>query len=308
MYADPLKIMNCRWLYSGLLCVVLLLGSRIACGQAYQAQDEGLQAFFTALSAPLGLPVVTSAAVARRRVSGTFDFAAPQQVLETLAGQEGLIWHNDGQVVHLYEADEVRSSVVVLHHIRVNRLRAIMRSAGLDEPRYPLRESGARMFYVGGPPSYVDHVLRLAKLMDQPPRTQPDSAPTIGVVEVINVSVEDRQQGAGASKVHVPGMASMIQARLSSEQKGLLSDANLVVVAYSATNSLLIKGQPAQVRLIEKLVAELDVAKPLGDVSSWQADAGPEPLQPPSGPAQLTAAQFERVQRAFLRTDREFSP
>ncbi|MCK3862306.1 secretin N-terminal domain-containing protein [Pseudomonas sp. B329] len=303
MHTDSPNPMNCRWLHCGLLCAALLLGSRAAWGQAYQAQDESLHTFFTALSGPLGLPVVTSRAVARRRISGTFDFAAPQRVLETLAGQQDLIWHRSGQVVHLYTADEVRSSAVVLRHISVNRLRGIMRRAGLDEPRYPLRESGARTFYVYGPPSYVDHVLRLASLMDQPRRKQPEGATAFGVVQVINVAVQDRQQGEGANKVRVPGMAAMIEARLSPEQKGQLADGSLVLVAYSDTNSLLIKGQPSQVSLIEKLVAELDSATVQDDVSS-----GPDPLPPPPAPAQLSTAQHERVQRAFLRTDREFSP
>ncbi|WP_057701031.1 secretin N-terminal domain-containing protein [Pseudomonas paralactis] len=303
MHTDSPKPMNCRWLHCGLLCAALLLGSRVAWGQAYLAQDEGLHTFFTALSGPLGLPVVTSGAVARRRISGTFDFAAPQRVLGSLAEQEDLIWHRSGQVVHLYTADEGRSSAVVLRHISVNRLRGIMRRAGLDEPRYPLRESGARTFYVDGPPSYVDHVLRLAKLMDQPRRKRAEDATAFGVVQVMNAAVEDRQQGAGAHKVRVPGMASMIQARLSREQKGQLADGSLVLVAYSDTNSVLIKGQPAQVSLIEKLVAELDMAAAQNAVLS-----GPDPLPPPAEPAQLTAAQHERVQRAFLRTDREFSP
>ncbi|MFP3381060.1 hypothetical protein SB767_32580, partial [Bacillus sp. SIMBA_069] len=85
-----------------------------ACGEVYQAQDEGLPAFFAALSVSLGLPVVTSRAVASRQVSGAFDFAAPQQVIETLTAREGLIWHSDGQVLHVYAADEARSSAVAL--------------------------------------------------------------------------------------------------------------------------------------------------------------------------------------------------
>ena len=87
MHADFLATLNCRWLYSVLLCAALLLGNRTACGEVYQAQDEGLPAFFAALSVSLGLPVVTSRAVASRQVSGAFDFAAPQQVIETLAAR-----------------------------------------------------------------------------------------------------------------------------------------------------------------------------------------------------------------------------
>ena len=92
MHADLLATLNCRWLFSALLCAVLLLGSRTACGE----------------------------------------------------------------VLQLYAFDDTRSSAVVLRHISVSKLRGIMRRAGLDEPRYPLREHGGRTFYVTGPSSYVD--------------------------------------------------------------------------------------------------------------------------------------------------------
>ena len=306
MHADFLATLNCRWLYSVLLCAALLLGSRTACGEVYQAQDEGLPAFFAALSVSLGLPVVTSRAVASRQVSGAFDFAAPQQVIETLAAREGLIWHSDGQVLHVYAADEARSSAVALQHISVDRLRGIMRRAGLDEPRYPLRANGARMFYVSGPPSYVDHILRLTQLMDRPPRKAPERPPAFGVVQVVNFPVEDHPHGVGTNRGRVPGMLSMIQARLSQAQRVQLADGRLALLAYPDTNSVLIKGSHAQVKVIEKLLAELDVAQVLSETLPGQAHAGGGYSQ--AGPPQLTAAQYERVQRAFLRTEREFSP
>ena len=59
-------------------------------------------------------------------------------------------------------------------------------------------------------------------------------------------------------------------------------------------------------KVIEKLLAELDVAQVLSETLPGQAHAGGG--DPQVGPPQLTAAQYERVQRAFLRTEREFSP
>ncbi|RFD28272.1 type III secretion protein [Pseudomonas sp. GL93] len=243
MHADYLATLNCRWLYSALLCAALLLGSGTACGA----------------------------------------------------------------VLPLYAAADARSSAVVLRHISVNRLRGIMRRAGLDEPRYPLREHGAGTFYVTGPPGYVDQVLRLAQRMDRPPRKVPERAPVFGVVKVINVLVDDHLQGAGANRVLAPGMASMIKAGLSQAQKDQLADGRLVLMAYPDTNSLLIKGPPGQVKVIEKRVAELDVAQPRDETSPGQAHAVGDEVQLAGSP-QLTAAQYEHVRRAFLRADQEFSP
>lgn len=296
----------CSWL----LCAALLLGSCAARGEAYRAQEEDLQRFFTALSVPLGLSVVLSRKVARLHVSGLFDFGAPQQVLEVLAMQEGLIWHRDGQVLYLYEADEVRNSAVALRHISVDRLRSLMRRTGLDEPSYPLRKSGERMFSVTGPPSYVDQVLRLAQLMDRPPVPPRVELPAIGVVQVFNVDVADRQYGVGTDTISVPGMASMIEARLSSVHKAQLADGSLMFVAYPDTNSLLIQGNPDQVSLIKQWVAELDVLTRRDEVSLWQVGAEDEPkiLTAPPVPLPLTAEQHEHVHRAFMQRGREISP
>ena len=296
MQTDSPASMIRHWLRNGLLCVALLLGSSIAWGEPYQAQGESLRMFFTALSVPLGLPVVVSRQAARLQVSGVFDFEAPQQVLEVLAEREGLIWYSDGRVLYLYDAGEARSSAVALRHISVARLRSLMGRAGLDESRYPLRASGARTFYVSGPPSYVDQVMRLAHLLDRQPA---EPAAAFAVVQVFNTDVEDRRYGAGADTVTVPGMASLVEARLAKERKGAPADTNLTLIAYPDTNSLLIRGKPTQVTLIKQWVADLDVFKRSDDAVLWQADS--------AVPSPLNTEQSKRVQRAFMRSGREIS-
>jgi type III secretion protein C len=74
-------------------------------------------------------------------------------------------------------------------------------------------------------------------------------------------------------------MASMIETLLASERKGPLADKDLGVIAYPDTNSLLIKGKPAQVRFIQALVAELDVPKRSIEVSLWLVDMDRDDLK-----------------------------
>lgn len=268
------------------LCWLLMLGSTPVLGEVYQARDENLHTFFTALSVSLGQPIVVSPAIARKHITGTFDFGSAQRTLEATALQQGLIWYSDGQVLHLYDASEAKSSVVALRHISVDMLRGFMRRSGLSEARYPLREGGARMFYVSGPANYVDQVLRLAQLMDRQREELRMGTQKIGVVQVLNTHVADRQYAMGDQQVNVPGMASMIEKLLAGEQKktsplpsGLLADKNIAVMAYPDTNSLLIKGKPEQVRFIENLVAELDVPKRLVEVSLWLVDVDRDELK-----------------------------
>lgn len=279
MTIDSPAMISQRMLRRWLLCCVLSLAAAGALGDSYQARDESLHTVFAALSLPLGLPVIVSREVARKRVSGVFELGAAQQTLEALAEQQGLIWYSDGQVVYVYDASEAKSSAVALRQISVERLRGFMRRSGFDESRYPLRESSGRTFYVSGPPNYVDQVLHLAQLMDKQRTEVRVGQQTYGVVQVFNTHVADRQYTLGDDKVNVPGMASMIETLLAVEQKnekqrspGLLADKSLVVIAYPDSNSLLIKGKPAQVKAIEELVLALDKPKRPIEVSLWQVD------------------------------------
>ena len=264
-----------RWL----LFAALICGNALAWGEGYQAQDQSLHTVFTALSVPLGVPIVVSREVARKRLSGVFDFDTPQQTLEALALQQGLIWYSDGQALYVYDASEAKSSAVTLRHISLERLRALMRRSGLDESRYPLRESAGRTFYVSGPPNYVDQVLRLAQLMDRQRADLRVGAQAFAVVQVLNTPVADRQFGNSDNPVTVPGMASMIETVLAGEQKGPLADRSLGVIAFPDANSLLIKGKPAQVSLIQNLVAELDLPKRAIEVSLWLVDVDRDELK-----------------------------
>ncbi len=275
MYADFTAMMPRFWF----LLAALMLGSNGAWGETYQAQDESLHTVFTVLSAPLGLPMVVSRDVARTRISELIDLDTPQHALETLALQYGLIWYSDGQVLYLYGASEEKSSAVALRHISVDRFRSLMRRAGIDETRYPLRVRGARTFYVSGPPNYVDHVLHLAQLMDRERADLSVGTQAFAVVQVLNTHVADREYGMGNEKIIVPGIASTIETVLAAEQKGPLADKSLAVIAYPDTNSLLIKGKPAQLSVIERLVAELDTPKRSVEVSLWMVDVHSDELK-----------------------------
>lgn len=241
-----------------------LLYCSLAFGESYQAQDESLHTFFTALSVPLGQPVVVSQAVARMRVSGVFEFAQAQQVLERVAREQDLIWFDDGHGVYLYAASEAKSAVVALRHLSVERLQLSMRRFGLDETRHPLRREGTRLFYVSGPPRYVDQVQRLAQLMDRPKPDLTVDTQRIGVVQIFNTHVADRQYDLGGKTVKVPGMVTLLE--------NLLADNSISLLAYPDTNSLLIKGKPAQVQMVENLVAQLDVPKRAVEISLWWVD------------------------------------
>ena len=269
-----------RWLLGGLL----LLNALPVAGESYLVWSESLLGFFSRLAVPLGQPIVVSKLAAGKRITGQFDFADPQAVLEAVVLQHELIWYSDGQVLHLYDASEAKSSGVTLRYMTVDRLRKVMRRSGLDESRYPIRKAGPRLFYVSGPANYVDHVLRLAQLMDRQRPARRQALPEVGVVQVLNHDVADHQYDMGPQKITVPGMATLVERRLA--ELGRKAGTGAAVIAYPQVNSLLIKGSAQQLRFIKELVAELDIPTPpvMGSVST-----------------PLSSDQYERVRRAFAR-------
>ena len=206
------------------LCCVLpvtALAAPAREGEGYVARQESLRTFFDALSAPLGKPIVLSKAAARRTITGEFSLAEPQQTLERIARQMALIWYSDGQSLYVYEAAEAKSTVVSLNTITVEKLNGFLRRSGLLDARYPLRNDGLRTFYVAGPPIYVDLVMQAARFMDTQSADLQLGQQRIGVINLHNTFVGDRQYELRDQKITIPGMATAIETLLAGETRGV---------------------------------------------------------------------------------------
>lgn len=297
-----------------LLC---LLHSELSVADGYRAREEGLRSFFVALSEPLGKPIIVSKMAAGKRISGDFAMTSAQQVFDRVVRQMGLIWYSDGQAIYLYDSAELKNVTVSLQNTSVDDLRAFLRRSGLFDPRYPLRGDGRRTFYVSGPPMYVDLVQRLATMVDQEPSQIMLGRQQVGVIRLLNTFVGDRRYDLRDQTVNIPGIASVIEGLLQGEKArvevrsepgqgdavpGMLvstlgdnlieeawegarlapeqaAAANIRVVAYPDTNSLLVKGLPEQVRFIENLVEALDTPKRHVELSLWIIDLQKEALE-----------------------------
>lgn len=291
-------------------CLPLAVAAPLPTGEGYVARQESLRTFFEALSAALGKPIITSKSAGKRTVTGDFSLAAPGRTLERVTRQMGLIRYDDGQSVYIYEAAESKSAVISLNTITVAKLESFLRRSGLEDKRFPLRNDGARTLYVSGPPIYVDLVIQAAHYMDTQSADLQLGQQRIGVIQLRNTFVGDRQYEMRDEKVIVPGMAKVIAELLSDEQRGVdtriqqpsrltpglpdialeefsssptgldspqamardIAAGNIRIVAYPDTNSLLVKGLPEQVLFIENLVAALDEAKRHVELSLWIVD------------------------------------
>lgn len=206
------------------LCCVLPMAASAAPardGEGYVARQESLRTFFDALSASLGKPIILSKAAARRTISGEFSLVAPQQTLERIVRQMALIWYSDGQALYVYEAAEAKSAVISLNTITVQKLDGFLRRSGLRDARYPLRNDGLRTFYVSGPPIYVDLVVQAAHFMDNQSADLQLGQQRIGVINLRNTFVGDRQYELRDQSITVPGIATAIETLLKGESRGV---------------------------------------------------------------------------------------
>ncbi|MGJ7515630.1 type III secretion system outer membrane ring subunit SctC [Pseudomonas baetica] len=215
--------MNCRLLplFPVCLSAALLLTPFVAQADVYsfEAREQSARTFFSELSGSLGKPVIVSKAAAAKRVSGTFDLRTPQRTFERIASKMGLIWYSDGQAIYLYDAPEIKSSMVSLQTLTVARLLAFLERSGLHDARYPLRHDGLRTFHVSGPPMYVDLVVQAAGMMDNQRSELLLGKQQIGVIQVRNTFVSDRQYELRDDKVTIPGLATVIEALLRGEKR-----------------------------------------------------------------------------------------
>ncbi|MCW8276869.1 EscC/YscC/HrcC family type III secretion system outer membrane ring protein [Pseudomonas sp. PCH199] len=185
----------------------------------FEAREQSARTFFSELSGSLGKPVIVSKAAAAKRISGTFDLLKPQRTFERVASQMGLIWYSDGQAIYLYDAPEIKSSMVSLQTLTVTRLQAFLERSGLHDVRYPLRHDGLRTFHVSGPPMYVDLVVQAAGLMDNQRSELLLGKQQIGVIQVRNTFVSDRKYELRDDKVTIPGLATVIEDLLRGEKR-----------------------------------------------------------------------------------------
>jgi len=187
--------------------------------EGYVANKDGLKIFFDALSSRLGKPVIVSKLAARKNISGEFDFNHPQELLERISQQLGLIWYHDGQAIYVYDASEMRNSVMSLRNTSFSALTNFLRNAQLLDKRFPLRgDDNSGTFYVSGPPIYVDLVLNTAKFMDDQPEMTNSSEKT-AVIRLSNTFVGDRSYELRGEKVVIPGIATVIDQLLRGESK-----------------------------------------------------------------------------------------
>lgn len=188
----------------------------------YVARNDSLNSFFEAMSTKLNKTVVVSKNASRKKINGNFNFREPEALLDRLASQLGVIWYSDGQTIYIYDAEEIRNSVISLQNISLSAFNAFLKEAGLYDSRYPLRgDELSGIVYISGPPVFVDIVTKAASLIDKQNNDIEMGRLKIGVFRLHNTFVNDRTYQLRDQNIVIPGIATVIEKLLTGEQQSL---------------------------------------------------------------------------------------
>jgi type III secretion protein C len=171
----------------------------------YVAQGKSLREFMQEFGASQGLLVVVDKAV-EGTVNGKFDLL-PESLMALMSANFGFVWYYDGSVLGIHPASDVRTEVIRLGELRIDRLRQTLDRLNIPDKRFPiLYDAKQNTALVSGPKRYVDLVVQAARAVELG-----SSLPTdVRVVPLKYAWAADfTVTQSGQSRV-VPGVASVM--------------------------------------------------------------------------------------------------
>lgn len=177
----------------------------------FVASDASIQVLLDALSGGLKRPIVASALVRVKHVTGVFDLTDPRALLRQLGETMSLLWYDDGSSLYIYDNSEIKNAVVSMQHATLGNVRDFIRETHLYDSRFPLRgDDLSGTFYLTGAPVYVNLVTAAAKYLDHMRATEQSDRPIVKVVRLHNSFVNDRTYTLRDRNIVIPGIATVL--------------------------------------------------------------------------------------------------
>ncbi|OBU10849.1 type III secretion system outer membrane ring subunit SctC [Morganella psychrotolerans] len=265
--------------------------------EQYVAKETRLDHFFDALAGKLDVMIITSEAVKKKKISGTFDLSDPQAALSLMLKTMALVSYRENRTLYIYNSNEVESSMLSLNTVTRSELTAFLQQTGLFDARYPLKsDRQQQILYITAPPRYMSLIRSAADALEAQYSVQEQGMNPedehIQLVKLENSFVQDREITSRGKSQILPGVASALRELLNggtAAKTGLiprneeqaqalpaetvwLGGERIRIVPLQGENSLLLKGNRNALNLINQLIKQLDVAKPQIELSLWILD------------------------------------
>lgn len=106
--------------------------------EQYVAKETRLNHFFDALAGKLDVMMISSDAVKKKKISGTFDLSDPQAALSQMLKTMALVSYRENRTLYIYSSNEIESSMLTLNGITRHELTVFLKQTGLFDAQYPL--------------------------------------------------------------------------------------------------------------------------------------------------------------------------
>ncbi|KVM73935.1 type III secretion protein [Burkholderia ubonensis] len=177
----------------------------------FVANDVSIDALLDAISGQLKKPVIASARVRHKHVTGEFNLKRPYALLKDLGSRMSLLWYSDGSSIYIYDNSEIKNAMISMQNANVRNLRDFIKETHLYDARFPIRgDDYAGTFYVTGAPIYVNLVTAAARYLDQLRGGAGKTEQVVKVVRLQNSFVNDRRYTLRDKQVDIPGMATVL--------------------------------------------------------------------------------------------------
>ncbi|WP_283812466.1 secretin N-terminal domain-containing protein [Bradyrhizobium pachyrhizi] len=122
---------------------------------SYTVLDQDLAAALQEFGNNLNIRVDISTGV-KGRIRGRMPDLPPREFLERLTNLYNLQWYYDGLVLHVSDAHEVQSRLLVLSPISFDAFKAALDALNISDDRYLVRAvPGDGLVFASGPPRFI---------------------------------------------------------------------------------------------------------------------------------------------------------
>ena len=178
---------------------------------AYFGNGESVADALRGFASNYSLPIKISEKV-KSIVNGTIGPLKPVAFLDKISRLNNLIWYFDNSTLYVYDAEEIKKTIINLGYLSTDHLRKILVDMNLWDGRY---EWNARpmdgLIYLSGPPRYVDLVEQTAAIIDAKEENREKNTLTFKAFKLKYAWAESRTVHYRNQQVSVPGVADLLK-------------------------------------------------------------------------------------------------
>lgn len=274
----------------------------------YRAENREVADLLQDFAASQSMPVVVDPQV-KGRVSANFD-VQPADFLRALSKAYALIWYYDGSTLFVYPSSAMQSRLFRLQSSSPDRVRNLMRSLKLGDPRFDLRINPTeKTVLANGPPRHIEIVASVIESLEQ--GAHDDGLSAVRVIALRHATAADRRSGDNL----ITGLVTLLtqlygkQAQSSPVASDVTKNTPLSMqaidpVAPTALERMYGTKTPGAAARVARSRAGMFVASPPGrlgltDELSFQADEGSNAVV-----VQGPATRMAQVEQLIKQLDR----